>query len=115
LIICGRVRIRREGCWHKVLGATTVSVSVPIKAISRGSRDQLVSGTTTSNPSVSRIGHRVGTNVLHSSNVTIISSSMVSRHLAQGTQMPTPQKEVLLTLLPGVSVVGRKDICPMIA
>jgi len=115
LIICVRVRIRREGCWHKVQGATTVSASVLIKAISRGSMDQLVSGTATSNPSVSRINHRVGTNVLHSNNVTIINSSMVSRHLAQGTQMPPPRKEVLLTLLPGVSVVERKDICPMIA
>jgi len=90
LIICGRVRIRREGYWHKVLGATTVSVSVPIKAISRGSRDQLVSGTATSNPSVSRINHRVGTNVLHSNNVIPDNSRIVNKPLAPGIQVLPP-------------------------
>jgi len=66
----------------------TASVSILSKAFNRGSRGQLVSGTTTSSLSVFRTNHRMGMNALHSSSVILINSKMVSRHPIQEIQMP---------------------------
>jgi len=105
LIICVKVRIRRGGCYHRVLAVITANVSILSKAFNRGSRDQLVSGTATSSLRVSRINHRMGISILHSSSVILIDSRMVSRHLVQEIQMPPPSREVLLILLRGVSAM----------